>query len=242
MCAQLLQLRQLSKANRCRICPTRTVCLASFVRDEQIDELQGILHCSEALEAGDHLYRAGDESLSQYHVRSGMLKTYFINAEGDEYVTGFHLPGESVGHHHIDGRHVESAAALETTTVCELGEADMQACGRLGMTAPLLRHMAASASVASHHQINLKQSSAQARFAGFCVLMAGRLERLGRNPRYLPTPMSRTDLASYLGMTLESLSRVVSKLHAGKVIRASREQIEILQCETLDTLGLHVLI
>jgi CRP/FNR family transcriptional regulator len=240
MCAQLLHLAQVSKTNRCRICPTRTVCLASFVPDEQVDELPGLFQCSDAMAAGEHLYHAGDEVIRQCHVRSGMVKTYVINAEGDEYVTGFYLPGEIVGHHHVDGRHVESAVALQTTTICEIDEVATQAVGYKGLTAPLLRHMAANASLESRHQINLKQSSAQARFAGFCALMAGRLERLGRDPRYLPTPMSRTDIASYLGMTLESLSRVVSKLNAAQVIRASREQIEILQRETLDTLSLHV--
>ena len=108
------------------------------------------------------------------------------------------------------------------------------------MAAALVRQLAANASIDTRHQINLKQSAVQARFAGFCVMLGARLQRLGRSPHYLPTPMSRTDIASYLGMTLESLSRVISKLHAARVIRASRDHIEVLQPETLETLGLHV--
>ena len=195
--------------------------------------------CVESVDSGAYIYRAGDPAQAQYHLRSGMVKTYVINAEGDEYVTGFYLPGEIFGTVHMDGSYGESAVALETTSVCELQDEAITELAQLGLAPALLKHMAANAGIDTVHQINLKQTSAQARFAGFCVNMAARLERLGRSPLHLPTPMSRTDLASYLGMTLESLSRVVSKLHTAGVVKANRDHIEVLQMETLNTLGLH---
>ncbi len=241
MCAELLHLPESDRIdnNRCRACPTRSVCLASESDAGQIGHLPEYFQCIESVSAADHLYHAGDPAQAQYHVRSGMIKTYVINAEGDEYVTGFYLPGEIVGHVHANGRHAESAVALETASVCELSTDSISGLAQLGLAPALFNHLAANASIEARHQINLKQTSAQARFAGFCVTMGERLQRLGRSPEHIPTPMSRTDLASYLGMTLESLSRVISKLHTAGVIHASRDHIEVLQVDTLNTLGLH---
>ncbi len=228
-------------SDRCRACPTRTVCLASEVDAQHVMRLPQYFRCEGPLAAGEHLYHAGDPALTQYHLRSGMVKTYIINSAGDEYVTGFYLPGEIIGNVHVQGGYCESAVALETTTVCQLDEEALQGCAQMGLVPALFRHLAANASIEARHQINLKQTTAQARVAGFLVAFKARLERLGRNPNFLPTPMSRTDIASYLGMTLESLSRVISKLHTAKVIRATRNSIEILDPATLDTIGLHVL-
>jgi len=241
MCAELLHLSQRNRADadRCRVCPTRQVCLASESNAEQISHLPEFFHCVEAVAPGGHLYHAGDLAGAQYHVRSGMLKTYVINAEGDEYVTGFYLPGEVLGHVHVNGCHAESAVALDTASVCELSSDAVDGLAQMGLASALFNHLAANASIEARHQINLKQTSSQARFAGYCFNMGERLKRLGRSALHIPTPMSRTDLASYLGMTLESLSRVISKLHSAGVISASRDHIEVLQEETLYTLGLH---
>ena len=242
MCAELLHLPEPGRIdnNRCRACPTRGVCLVADSDASQVERLPEYFHCIESVSVADHLYHAGDTAQAQYHVRSGMIKTYVINAEGDEYVTGFYLPGEIVGHVHMDGRHAESAVALETASVCELTSEAVGGLAQLGLAPALINHLAANASIEARHQINLKQTSAQARFAGFCVTMGERLRRLGRSPEHIPTPMSRTDLASYLGMTLESLSRVISKLHTAGVIHASRDHIQVVQVDTLNTLGLHV--
>lgn len=225
---------------RCEICPTRGVCIAASADHEQLQLLPEYLTCSDSIASGDYLFHAGDPATGQFHIRSGMVKTYMITAEGDEYVTGFYLPGEIVGQVHANQCYAESAVALENVSVCELDDHAMEQCAQIGLTTALTKQLAMNAHIEMRHQINLKQTSAQGRFAGYCVQLASRLEHLGRSSTYLPTPMSRTDLASYLGMTLESLSRVISKLHAAQVVRANRDHIEVLQPETINTLGLHV--
>jgi CRP/FNR family transcriptional regulator, anaerobic regulatory protein len=236
--AQLLQ--SSLDSNRCRVCPTRTVCIAADAWPDQIDRLPEFIQCLHAIAPGKHLYQAGDAAVAQYYVRSGMVKTYTINSQGYEYVTGFYQPGEIFGHVHLNGCHAEFAVALETASICKLDDNGFQSCAELGMSSVLFKHLAANAYIDLCHQINLKQTSARSRFAGFCVTMSARLARLGRNPARIPTPMSRTDIASYLGMTQESLSRIIATLHAANVIYATREHIDVLQTETLSTLGLHV--
>jgi CRP/FNR family transcriptional regulator len=201
--------------------------------------LPGLLLSSGPISKGKYLYRAGDPADGQVHLRSGMVKTYAISAEGDEYVTGFHLPGDVLGCAQKEGRHAESAIALELSTACLLSEAAMDQLGQMGGGGLLWQQLAQRDALGVQHQINLTQTTSQARFAGFCTAYAQRLQRLGRRPDYLPTPMSRTDIATYLGMTLASLSRVMSKLQKAGVVRAARDYIEVLQPETMRTLGIH---
>ncbi|CAE7148814.1 fnr [Symbiodinium necroappetens] len=75
------------------------------------------------------------------------------------------------------------------------------------------------------HQVNLRQTSAEKRFAGYCMQYGIRRAELGLDETVLPMPMSRTDLASYLGMKLESLSRVISRLQSRGLIAARRHQV-----------------
>jgi CRP/FNR family transcriptional regulator len=207
---------------------------------QQQRELPNVMACTDPVPAGTHLYRAGDPVGSQFHIRSVMVKTYAIGAEGDEWVTGFHLPGDVIGIVHADGLHTESAVTLETCSTCLLPEASVPE--DANVTRALLRHLGEKSRLQQMHQLSLRQSSAEVRAAAFCVHLSARLERLGRNSAYLPTPMSRTDIASFIGMSLESLSRVLSKLSAAGVVDAQRDHIEILQMDTLKAVALPTMV
>ena len=181
-----------------------------------------------------------------------MFKTYFINAEGDECVTGFYLPGEVVPCASVDNKHLQSAVALDTSSTCRLDTRHITTSTSIPVMAALLTHESDAATEQLGYQLNVKNCSAQARFAGFCLLMVRRLQRaqsvrrghvlqgVQRAEQYIATPMSRTDIASYLGLTLESLSRVMSKMKKAGVIAADRNSIEVLQPRTLSTLALHL--
>ena len=190
-----------------------------------------------SLQAGCYLYRQGDTSRGHFHVRSGMFKTLVTNAQGHDFVSAFVLPSEVLGGV-LDGHcQLESAVALETSVVCEFVVEQMSAQCRSDYSQTLIAQLSTQASRALAHRVMLNQSPVQARFAAFCVLYAKNLTRLGRQEAFLPMPMSRTDLANYLGMTLESLSRVVNQLHRAEVIKAALDRIEIVDAETLHGLA-----
>ncbi len=193
-----------------------------------------------AYQPGDYLFTAGERADDQFHVRSGMIKTYFINSEGTEYVTGFYLPGEVVPRVLEDGLHSQSAVALETSTVCRLNTLQFRDTATKEIAVALCEHAESSALQSLRYQLNLRNGSAAARFAGFCAQMADRLSNQGRDRHHIPTPMTRTDMASYLGLTLESLSRVISKLKTSGVIRAEKTFVEIKEPETMAVLASHL--
>ncbi len=226
-------------AERCQHCFTRHACIAAKYPADRLSELPDWFDEGVTLAPADHLYRAGDTADTQYHIRSGMFKTFVLNAQGDEFITGFHLPGEVIGVVQDAGRHSDSAVALDAGSACEFNKQQLLHQANPDLSSALLTQLGESARGSMQHQISLSQSSAQARFAAFCVNYAEKLVRLNRCTQFLPTPMSRTDLANYLGLTLESLSRVISKLNSSGVIRASQHQIEARQPGTLRTLARH---
>ena len=185
---------------------------------------------------------AGEAMQHQYHVRSGMLKSSFINSQGDECVTGFYLPGEAVPVFATGGQQTHSVIALEETSVCavHLSRHLTPDAKQVPIWQALFQHTQATTSQALGHQLNIRHPSAAARFAGFCVDLMQRLAVLQREQHHLPTPMTRTDIASYLGLTLESLSRVMSRMKRKQIIEASRSHINILQPERLQSLAAHL--
>jgi CRP/FNR family transcriptional regulator len=89
-------------------------------------------------------------------------------------------------------------------------------------------------------RINLSQSRAEARIAGFLKLLMDRTERLGFDPTMLSMPMSRTDLANHLGLTLECVSRVLSKWRKAGVIDTDRTTTRIIEADALTTAAYHL--
>jgi CRP/FNR family transcriptional regulator, anaerobic regulatory protein len=190
---------------------------------------------------GDYLYRAGDRADGCYVVRSGVYKSFAVHAGGEEYVTGFYYPGEILGLPGLaTGTQEESAVAIETATACRIRPEALPTLWSLGAGRSLLRLLGEHDRQATTARITLSQSKADCRVARFLLELSERMSMHGRDPLVLPAPMSRTDLASHLGMTLESLSRVFSRLSRAKLISATRTEITLQAPEQLQNLAYHL--
>lgn len=105
----------------CTNCNLRGLCMPLAMDFKDIDRLDNIIQRGRPIQSGEHLYRAGDKFNSVYAVRSGSIKTYLINDDGIEQITGFYLPGEVLGFDGIDNTdHGCNVVALETSSVCEI--------------------------------------------------------------------------------------------------------------------------
>ena len=227
--------------NRCLSCPTRRLCLAADLEQAAAARLAECLRMIAPLHHGDVLYRAGDAASSCFVVRSGSFKTCVESADGHMHVTGFHFPGDLMGvAGQAEGVHCDTAVALETSTACRLALEEMPTIWQLGSGAALLRLVGRSEREAAQHQMNLSRPAADARVAGFLVSLGRRMKRGGRSAISLPLPMSRTDLANHLGMTLECLSRVMNRMSRAGFITATRSQVVQHRPAELEALAAHV--
>jgi CRP/FNR family transcriptional regulator len=227
--------------NPCNSCPTRTLCLASGLGETALDSLAECVKPSAPLEKGRHLYREGNRADRCYVVRSGVFKTFAMTPAGEEYVTGFHYPGELLGvTGQATGRHADSAVALETSTACRVQLDDMATLWEIGGGKSLMRMLGQSERKAAGSQINLGQVRADARVAGYLLQLSRKQQQIGRDKRILHTPMSRTDLANFLGMTLESLSRVMGRFSKAGLVTSGLGEIVIERPDDLQALALHM--
>ena len=230
-----------SQASPCRACPTRVACTARDLEENTLDAFGSCIDISPVLQRNDYLYRPGDPGNGCYVVRSGVFKSVSITPSGEEYVTGFHYPGEVlVLTGEATGSHDDCAVALTASTACAIPHRVFHQVFNIGAGDSLLRLLAERECNNRELENNLRQSRAEARIAGFLVLLMRRLERLGFDSALLPLPMSRTDLANHLGLTLECLSRALGKWKRADIISTEKDRIAINQPAMLLTLADHL--
>jgi CRP/FNR family transcriptional regulator len=220
----------------CGNCRLNTICLPIALQTEEIDQLDDIIQRSKPLRKGEHLYRVNDPFASVYAIRSGTLKAYTITDNGQEQVTGFYFPGEIVG---MDGisqnHHASSAKALETAAICEI---PFEKLGELSTQLPSMqRHLfqLMSREIAEDQQLItlLSKNTAEERVAALMLSISARNSQRKLSATAFRLPMSRTDIGNYLGLTVETVSRVFSRLQKNGILEVDNKEITILDPDGL---------
>ncbi|EED32706.1 transcriptional activator Anr [gamma proteobacterium NOR5-3] len=220
----------------CNNCRLSAICLPFSLETAEIDELDRIVQRSKPLQKGQHLYRESDDFQSVFAVRSGTIKAYRTTDDGREQVTGFYFPGEILGMDGISNNaHASSAKALETASVCEIPFSSLE---KLSASMPQLqRHFfqLMSREITEDQQLItlLSKSSADERVAALLLSVSTRNARRQLSATQFRLSMSRVDIGNYLGLTVETVSRVFSRLQKLKVLDVENKEIEILDIEAL---------
>jgi CRP/FNR family transcriptional regulator len=169
-------------------------------------------------------------------VRSGALKTFVVDEEAGQQVLGFHLPGEIVGVDALaSGRHASQAEALERTSICELPFAQLQ---RFVSDIPALHRQllrVISREVVQEHQhlVTMGQQHAHVRLAIFLRSLSDRYATLHRNGTQLILPMSRSDIANYIGLAMETVSRLFARFVDMGVLSVHGRKVTVLRPDLL---------
>lgn len=217
----------------CSACSLQELCLPLGLSAEGIEDLEQVVESRGPLHKGDHLFRRGDIFRAIYAVRSGYLKTYVENEEGDQHVLGFYMSGELLGLDSINaGRKQCSAEVLDTAMVCRL---PFQELSRICRELPelqnqLLRLM--SRELITAETLSAKHP-ADARMAAFLLGWGDRLHRRGFSRRHFVLPMSRQDIASYLRLAPETVTRCLTQFIDANWIEVSRREIKLTDETTL---------
>lgn len=221
----------------CRSCSLQDLCLPLGLDGDDMQKLESIVHTRGPMRTGEHLFREGDNFHALYAVKSGALKTYTIDNQGREHVLGFHIPGELAGLDGIhSGRNRCNAVALQGTSVCALPFVRLEQLIHEvpGLQAQVLklmsRELAASSQLATDH-------SAEERLAGFLLGLSRRYARRGLVPTLLTLPMPRRDVASYLRLATETVSRLFARFQEEGILDVRRRDVEILDMAALERLG-----
>lgn len=220
----------------CNDCSLSSVCLPLAVDITELDQLDNIILRGRAMKRGEYLFRASDLFESVYAVRSGAIKTYVLSEAGEEQVTGFYLPGEIIG---MDGistaRHVSSAKALESASVCEIPFHRLET---LSARIPTLQHhffSLMSKEIQSDRELHmlLGKKSADDRVAALLLSISSRQQRRGLRGDCFLLPMSRYDISNYLGLAVETVSRIFTRFQQSGLISLQGREVSILDRERL---------
>lgn len=228
-----------SDSTRCSTCMLNEVCLPVGMSRGDVERLDELIKERIRLPKGSALYNIGDPADAIYGVRSGSLKTQLEGSSGQLQITGFLLPGEIVG---MDGllenKHVSHAIALEDSEVCVIRLNEMDAIAR---QLPALQHQfrrLMSKEINRSHQLLMAIGSlrSEQRLAAFLLNLSQRLATLGYSPNEFLLRMTREEIGNYLGLTLETVSRLFSRFSREGLLRIQQREVRIL-----DMRGLHEL-
>lgn len=222
-----LRLLQTSCAN----CGLQQLCLPASIGGDDLPRLDKVVEVKKSLEREQALYASGQAFRALYVVRSGAFKTSAVDRQGEMQVLGFHLPGEIMGLDAIaSGRHQCSAEALMKSSACEVPYDKLEEVAQAlpGLQQQLMRVISREVQYDQRHLVMIGRKVAIERLAIFLHSLSQRLERVRRDPHLFVLPMSRRDLANYLGLVIETVSRLFSRLSEMGVIAVERKTIRIL--------------
>jgi CRP/FNR family transcriptional regulator len=223
----------------CSSCNLRELCLPEGFSAKELERLDGLVATRRSIGRGDTLFRRGDPFRDVYAVRTGFFKTCSTSEEGREQVTGFQMAGELLGFDGIsDTVHSCDAVALEDSQVCVIPYARLEELSREFALLQRQFHRVMSREIVREHGVMMLLSSmrAEGRLAAFLSNLAQRLEARGFSASSLVLRMSREEIGTYLGLSLETVSRCFSRFHEQGVLDVQQRNIRILDPAALQKL------
>jgi CRP/FNR family transcriptional regulator len=203
---------------------------------KDLEQLEKVIKRTHPLQSGEYLFRAGQEFQYIYALRSGSVKLNLMDEQGNDQILGFYFPGEILGLDAIDGKkHLCSAVALETSSYCAF---PFTALSEICQSVPALQNqmfrlMSRELTHENELLLTIGTRNAEERLATFLITLSSRFHRLGYSAREIKLSMSRQEIANYLGLTIETVSRIMSRFQREELIGVNRKQVLIKNIDLL---------
>ncbi len=235
-----ISLRPVDKIS-CRHCQTRKSCLMRVFDDSEANNVECLVTHEKPMAKGQHLFLQGDKFQSIYLIRSGAFKSCFTDETGERQVTGFHFSHDILGIDGIDsGRHIHEVEALETSSVCSLPFQlfkEISLRDNKDLYGELISNVSAMMSRANHLLMTLTKMKAEQRLASFILDISQSMYERRQSPYEFKLPMARYDIANYLGLAVETVSRLFKRLEEQGLIIAQRHRVRIVDMDGLHSMA-----
>ncbi|MES2148508.1 MAG: fumarate/nitrate reduction transcriptional regulator Fnr [Pseudomonadota bacterium] len=224
----------------CSNCTLKQLCLPLGMAEADVVRLDKIIGRRRRVARDEPLFHVDQPFRNLYAVRFGHFKTLRLNFHGHEQITGFQMAGELLGMDGIgNGSHHCDAVALEDSEVCEIPYEQLEVL--IGQVPQLLHHFHRIMSQEIMREQNVMQllgsMRAEQRFAIFLLNLGARYAARGYSANAFQLRMSREDIGNYLGLTIESISRLISKFKKVNLIRVGNRDIELIDRATLTSVA-----
>jgi CRP/FNR family transcriptional regulator, anaerobic regulatory protein len=221
----------------CADCALFSLCFTQEISEEERQQLNRVLKRQQPVERNEHLFHGGQSLKSVTVVRSGSVKAYQLSREGDEIVSGFYLPGEIIGLDALSSeKHPGFAVALEDGRTCEIPVRDFLAMLNKStkLNQIMLRLLSEEMAETRELLLVVGRLDARTRVALFLLSMSRRLARRKQDPDHFRLTMDRRDIANYLGLTIETISRTLSAMQREGIIEVRGKLVRIVDRQMLD--------
>jgi len=224
----------------CAACSMHQLCLPMGLNDVDMNRLDQIIGRRRRVVRDERLYRMEDPFKNLFAIRFGHFKTYQINPSGEQQITGFQMAGELLGMDAIGAdRHHCDAVALEDSEVCEIPFPRLEEL--FSQMPTLLRHfhriMSQEITREQNIMLLLGNMRAEQRFAAFLVNLSSRYATRGYSSSSFQLRMSREEIGNYLGLTIESVSRLLSRFKKHGWLQVDKRELTILDPHMLKGLA-----
>ncbi len=222
---------------KCSQCSLGKLCLPVGLDTQDMHRLEEIIESAAPYQENEAVYEADQPFKRIYAVKSGMFKTQVSDAQGNEHIVGFHLPGELFGLDAIyPQKYVSTAVALGTASVCAINYSDLE---DLSTKLPSLQRQLLSLmskEVHTSQSMNIDQTAEQ-KLAAFILTLSSRYKQRGYSDTRFNLLMPRRDIANHLNMAPETISRLFKRFQNEGLIAIQRNDLNILDMDRLQTLA-----
>lgn len=220
----------------CRTCKIRSASICACLSLEELDLLDAMAH-PQSFAPKETIFVQGQPAHAVYNVTSGMVRLYKLLPDGRRQIVGFALPGDFLGLAMRDA-YGFSADAVDPVTACAFSRSAYSAL--VDSKPHLLRRLHDYATheltLAQEQMMLLGRRNAQERLVCFLLAMRERWARLGNSSPTISLPMSRQDIADFLGLTIETVSRTFSRLVRDRTILIVPDGVRLLDIERMTRL------
>lgn len=224
----------------CSNCGLQKICFPTGLMRSEISRLDTIVERKPPLRKGDYLFRAGQDFSAFFAIRAGVVKVYSLSDSGDEQIHGFYLPGDVLGLDALSTQtHAYNAIALDTSSVCSIPFNKLET---LSSQIPALNHqvfclMSKGVNEGREHSDILSKRNADQRVAHFIWCIAKRFMNRGYTYTEFRFGVLHRDVALFLGLTPETVSRILAKLAQDQVVIWKRKEVRIVDEKKLKHLA-----
>lgn len=224
----------------CHNCSISQLCLPFTLNEHELTQLDNIIERKKPVQKSQIIFESGDELKAIYAIRSGTLKSYTVGGNGVAQITAFHLPGDLIGFDAITNmRHTGFAQALETAMICEI---PFDILDDLSSKMPKIRLqiMRLMSNEIKHDQqmiLLLSKMNAEEKLSAFLLNLSQRFAARGFSAKEFRLTMTRGDIGNYLGLTIETISRLLGRFQKNGLITVQGKYIVINHLEELELMA-----
>ncbi|ETF01799.1 transcriptional regulator [Advenella kashmirensis W13003] len=224
---------------RCNTCVLGHICVPQGLNVQDTARLNDLVKERVRIPKGTLFFKAGDRLTALYSIRSGSMKLQLENESGHMQITGFAFAGEIIGLDALaENAHISNAIAMEDTEVCVIRMSDLNFLSKEipALAYRITRLMSQEISRSHNMVLSLGAMRSEQRLAAFLINLSQRFTCLGYSGSEYVLRMSREEIGNYLGLTLETVSRLLSRFAKEGLIRIHQREVQILDFNGLQTL------